>query len=396
MSDADLAKVNPVLASGKEGDTVAALPAGKSAAEPGQIGLVAAAKERNKGRKKKSVAGALLTGDLKTAGKAAAEKAEAAAGKAAAGISALAGGQGGSEAAQLEGHTFNVDELNIDADGDGKTSAFEKAVYARMKRIDKDGDGKLSVHELYDVVEEAVAAEQDKAFFKTMFLGTAAIVVVMLACISVITAMLLSAFKSHYDGGADVPGLMANAMGQTVKVVSAVYPVPLQAAPVLDAATLYSVRQLQVSVIDFDYSLKAEGSYQISGVRRFNSTAVIFYCETGDQIKVWNGKAYFVPNGEGDGLETCAADVSCSAFTVTDATLAEAITARAVAALEEAGFGDQTGSHSLRRRLEVSRAAQVGGADGDGGGGQRLGRQLSEEAVQSVYCVKYLCISIRL
>ena len=38
-----------------------------------------------------------------------------------------------------------------------------QAVYDRIKRIDKDGDGKLSIHELYDVVEEAVAAKQARA-----------------------------------------------------------------------------------------------------------------------------------------------------------------------------------------------------------------------------------------
>lgn len=78
-------------------------------------------------------------------------------------LSILAGGSSGQSAAMLKGQTFNLSDLDPDADGDGVVSAFEKAVYERIQRIDKDGDGKLSIHELYDVVEEAVAAKQARA-----------------------------------------------------------------------------------------------------------------------------------------------------------------------------------------------------------------------------------------
>ena len=78
-------------------------------------------------------------------------------------LSILAGGSSGQSAAMLKGQTFNLADLDPDADGDGVVSAFEKAVYERIQRIDKDGDGKLSIHELYDVVEEAVAAKQARA-----------------------------------------------------------------------------------------------------------------------------------------------------------------------------------------------------------------------------------------
>ena len=365
-ADLDIAQIHPDLAKGlsqaggEDADEVAALPAdSRTAAQRGQLGVAVAAGSGKPKKPRQSIVGALKSGDIKTVGK----------GILMPGSVPLFGGSGGAAAAQLKGHTFNLADLNPDADGDGVISPFEKAVYERIKRIDKDGDGKLSIHELYDVVEEAVAAKQDKSFFKTLFFGTVAIVVVLLLCISCITAALLAAFKDVYTGG---DAIMANTRGNTVRVVSAEYPVPLQAAPVLEAAALYSVRQLQVTIPDFDYTLKPTGSYRISAVRRYNSTAVIFYCETGDHIKVWNGKAYFVPNGEGDGLEVCAADVSCSAFNVDDEKEAEDITARAVEALEEAGFGNQTGSHSLRRRLEASRA--VGGGD--------EGRRLSHAAGQ--------------
>ncbi|MEC8042898.1 MAG: hypothetical protein VX181_19790, partial [Pseudomonadota bacterium] len=84
---------------------------------------------------------------------------------AAAGSSGGGGGGGGVASSRLllTVEYNNADVRGDDADGDGVVSPFEKAVYERIKRIDQDGDGKLSIHELYDVVEEAVAAKQARA-----------------------------------------------------------------------------------------------------------------------------------------------------------------------------------------------------------------------------------------
>ena len=113
-----------------------------------------------RGKKKQSLAeaslGAIRKGDLKALGGHAVQAVRRP-------LRALAGGKDGQAANNLRGQTFNLDDLDPDADGDGVVSAFEKAVYERIRRIDKDGDGKLSIHELYDVVEEAVAAKQARA-----------------------------------------------------------------------------------------------------------------------------------------------------------------------------------------------------------------------------------------
>ena len=137
-AELDIAQIHPDLAASlsqggvggeDDGDTVAALPAGnKSAAERGQLGVAVAAGQGKPKKPRASIVGALKTGDLKTLGK----------GLLMPGSVPLFGGSGGAAAAQLKGHTFNLADLNPDADGDGVISPFEKAVYERIKRIDKD------------------------------------------------------------------------------------------------------------------------------------------------------------------------------------------------------------------------------------------------------------------
>ena len=123
----------------------------RTSEQRGKLGVAPAAGIQ--ARKKQSVMGALAKGDFKEVGRQSIEFVRSP-------IRALAGGKDGQNAARMKAMTFNIKELDPDADGDGVVSAFEQAVYDRLQRMDRDGDGKLSVHELYDVVEEAVAAKQ--------------------------------------------------------------------------------------------------------------------------------------------------------------------------------------------------------------------------------------------
>ena len=74
-------------------------------------------------------------------------------------------------------------------------------------------------------------ASQDKQFFKTLFLGTAGVVGVLLLCLTLIMAALMSVFKDTYTNP-DV-GMMRTASGKVVMSGSAKYPLPLYTAPVL-------------------------------------------------------------------------------------------------------------------------------------------------------------------
>ena len=123
----------------------------RTSEQRGKLGVAPAAGIQ--ARKKQSVMGALAKGDFQEVGRQSIDFLRSP-------IRALAGGKDGQNAARMKAMTFNIKELDPDADGDGVVSAFEQAVYDRLQRMDRDGDGKLSVHELYDVVEEAVAAKQ--------------------------------------------------------------------------------------------------------------------------------------------------------------------------------------------------------------------------------------------
>jgi hypothetical protein len=299
-------------------------------------------------KKKQSVMGALAKGDFKEVGRQSMEFVRSP-------IRALAGGKDGQNAARMKAMTFNIKELDPDADGDGVVSAFEQAVYDRLQRMDRDGDGKLSVHELYDVVEEAVAAKQDKQFFKMLFFGTAAVVAILLLCLTAIMAALLAVFKDTYTNP-DI-AMMRTSSGKVVMANMAKYPLPLYTAPVLDKAQLYSIEQLTVKVADQDQNATAQSGHRIAATRWYSDTRVIFETTTGAEIKVWDGKATFKATFNGKQQEVCAADVSCSAFLVDDVNRQEAVIEEANKALADKNLELSRGGQSLRRRLSALRLA---------------------------------------
>lgn len=79
--------------------------------------------------------------------------------------------------------------------------------------------------------QDTPCAPQDKQFFKTLFFGTVGVVVVLLLCMSLITAALLSVFKDTYTNP-DL-AMMRTSSGKVVMANSAKYPLPLYTAPVL-------------------------------------------------------------------------------------------------------------------------------------------------------------------
>ena len=70
------------------------------------------------------------------------------------------------------------------------------------------------------------------------------VVCVLLLCISLITAALLSVFKDTYTGDNAV---MSAENGRVVQTIEAKYPLPLYTAPALSLEQLYSVETLTVA-----------------------------------------------------------------------------------------------------------------------------------------------------
>ena len=88
----------------------------RTSTERGKLGVAPAAGQGAPKKQRKSVMAALATGDLAHVGKAIMNP----------GSVPLWGGAGGRAAANMKGMTFNLEDLNPDADGDGVVSHFEK------------------------------------------------------------------------------------------------------------------------------------------------------------------------------------------------------------------------------------------------------------------------------
>ena len=73
--------------------------------------------------------------------------------------------------------------------------------------------------------------------------------------------------------------------------------------------------------------------FRISSVEKINSTAVVFHALGGEQIRAWNGVTTVRLSDSGPEIPVCSANVTCAAFQVEGAELAEKYLAQAEALL---------------------------------------------------------------
>ena len=89
----------------------------------------------------------------------------------------------------------------------------------------------------------------------------------------------------------------------------------------------------------------------VGAVHHYNGTMITFATEVaGHEVRVWNGEAYLMANG--DRFELCENDVGCSAFQVDDAVSADRILNLAIEELVAAGYRAE-GEALRRRRLQT-------------------------------------------
>ena len=217
-------------------------------------------------------------------------------------------------------------------------------------------------------------------------------------------AALLAVFKDTYTNS-DI-AMMRTSSGKVVMANMAKYPLPLYTAPVLPARSKCrglvprpnalaawdqsamgcrtlsasaasrwvgrlrpcgprphagvarrssTVEQLAVKADQGD--AVAHRGHRIAATRWYSDTRVVFVTTTGDEIKVWDGKAEFRAHGidaSAEGQEVCAADVSCSAFLVDDVNRQEAVIEAANKALADKNL-------ELSRRCEAA-LRRIGGS----------------------------------
>ena len=170
-------------------------------------------------------------------------------------------------------------------------------------------------------------------------------------------AFVTAIYKDTYVKGDTT---MSDANGKVVGTRVATHNLPLIVAPVLPDDELFSVETLRLTLPGSTSGPPELGSgeainevspgvvnsvrmFRISSVEKINSTAVVFYGHGGEEIRVWNGVTTVRLAATGPEIPICSADVTCAAFQVEGAELAEKYQAEAEALLEPFAEG--------RRRL---------------------------------------------
>ena len=236
-----------------------------------------------------------------------------------------------------------LSDLNPDFDGDGRISAFEKEVYDMFKAADKDGSGALNMREVYGVVKTSAQLRRTASLLKKLLALSAAVIVLLTACIGGMTAVLLDAYKDTTASGA----MLASRTGLIMQTSPAETHLPLLVAPVLPASRLSQIHSLTVSYVDDSYLSSSQIaavtdcltrhdreaisftkdcgmedpritlSARVSHSLRVNRTAVIFTLDspTALEVRVWNGFATLEKLGGGS-YELCASEVTCAALSL--------------------------------------------------------------------------------
>jgi len=244
------------------------------------------------------------------------------------------------------GATFNINDFDPDSAGEGALTDFERNIYNKLAPIAREG-GKIGIHELYTVIEQTAKAEKEASFFSRLFIASLVLVAMLIGVNAGITGALISSYKDTYARGS----VIANGDGLVMRTTPATTPLPMLAAPVLRSEQLQAVEFLTVKVADAEHNTTRKTTYRVGAVHHYNGTMITFATEVaGHEVRVWNGEAYLMANG--DRFELCENDVGCSAFQVDDAVSADRILNLAIEELVAAGYRAE-GEALRRRRLQT-------------------------------------------
>ena len=221
-----------------------------------------------------------------------------------------------------------------------------------MAKYDRDSDGNFNLSEVVDIVEDL--QEEEKAKEKAqrqsklyMFLLVAAALF-----LSLVTGVNAGVTWITVDSAKDTEALktlLTDRNGNVMATNAAETTLPLIAAPVLDVATLATTDRLVIT-----YALSGtetvERSVAVNDVIKYSNTSVEFELPCGisacGKVAIKDGAAVYT-DINGNSYTVCAADVSCSAFTVNEEAEVTALVAAAQLAL---GNSTSTGG---RRRLDA-------------------------------------------
>lgn len=223
----------------------------------------------------------------------------------------------------------------------------DKTVAELFESVDKDHSGKIDKEEFGELHARIVKTtlrnvtiqkEKDRAY-KMLGVGAVALLL-LLAALAGMGFAVNYAMKEQYVEKA----VIADDSGTILGVSRSVVKLPLIAAPVVPIEQLSDVKRLVLTTSREGFEDGVQLVVNVIQIERFNNTATIFHGSRGEAVHVWNGHT-FVEMGSGETHAICAADISCSALTVSDLDSAEGIAHEAYDALNAAGFlpPDQNG-----------------------------------------------------
>ena len=231
-----------------------------------------------------------------------------------------------------------------------KSSESKELAVNIMAKYDRDGNGQFDLAEVVDILEDLQDEQKDKLKAQKQVRLLGIIFVVIVSCLGLFVGLNAVITWMTVDSAKDtetLKALLTDRNGNVVAAKTAETTLPLIAAPVLDVATLASTDRLVITYA-LSGTATVEASVQVSDVFKYSDTWVDFKLTCGQvcgKVVVKDGAAVYT-NTDGIDYTVCAANASCSAFTVNEEAEVEALVAAAQLAL-----GDST-STGGRRRLD--------------------------------------------
>ena len=219
-----------------------------------------------------------------------------------------------------------------------------------MTKYDSNQDGTFGITEVVGIIKDLRSEEKAKVKAQRQLKWYTIVFIIIVSSLALVIGFNAAITWITVDSAKDtetLKALLTDRNGNVVAAKTAETTLPLIAAPVLDVATLASTDRLVITYA-LSGTATVEASVQVSDVFKYSNTWVDFKLTCGQvcgKVVVKDGAAVYT-NTDGIDYTVCAANASCSAFTVNEEAEVEALVAAAQLAL-----GDST-STGGRRRLD--------------------------------------------
>ena len=219
-----------------------------------------------------------------------------------------------------------------------------------MTKYDSNQDGTFGITEVVGIIKDLRSEEKAKVKAQRQLKWYTIVFIIIVSSLALVIGFNAAITWITVDSAKDtetLKALLTDRNGNVVAAKTAETTLPLIAAPVLDVATLASTDRLVITYA-LSGTATVEASVQVSDVFKYSNTWVDFKLTCGQvcgKVVVKDGAAVYT-NTDGIDYAVCAANASCSAFTVNEEAEVEALVAAAQLAL-----GDST-STGGRRRLD--------------------------------------------